>query len=751
MIGGVQTDGVEAELTADGTYVGAGSTGYFTIAGLEQSMQAWSDGASNYGWVLLNSGTDGLQFDSSEAATVSRRPQLIVEYIPSSPPTFAISGRVFEDVNYGGGAGRNWATASGAGGSARSAARVELFDAAGAFVTSAATDGSGTYNFSAVTAGNYTVRVVSSSVTSSRSGYVAALIPIMTFRTNASAGSAAEVSDYVGGHDPATADAASAGAGWILNATTGVFSGSGSGKAHAFAPVTVSIGSVAGVDFGWNFDTIVNRNNTGQGSFRRFLVIANTLGGDASLAQAGLVAGKENAVFMISNGTAAPGLRAANNYFSGGVVTITPGSALPAVSTPVVIDAQKQPGWSAAPIVVLDGINAGSTAHGLNVTGGGSTIRGLVINNFSYAGININSGNGNVVAGNYIGTDAAGTTAVPNGRGTLWDGIAIGEASTSTGNVIGGPNPSDRNLISGNNGGGIWMTGSGANTVRGNYIGVNVTGSAAIGNGQHGIILAGSGNIVVDNLISGNGAAGYYGIYAPPGADNSIIQGNRVGVDATATVGIPNPDDAIQIESSGNLVGGTAVGQGNIIAFSADDGIVVAAGSTGNGILGNTIYTNTYLGIDLGDDGVTANNGTKNAALANSGMDQPVFTSATLNGTNLTVAGYVGNAPNQATFGGARVEVFESDNDGTGFGEGMTYLGFLTTDASGNFSGTLDVTGKGLLVSEKVTGTATDGSNNTSEFGGHRDGDVQPERLGSCLRGRQLWRRRWTQLGGGLR
>ena len=78
-----------------------------------------------------------------------------------------IAGRVFEDVNYGGGAGRNWTTASGNGGSARSAARVELFDGAGAFVTSTTTDGSGNYTFTGVAAGNYTVRVVSSSVTSS--------------------------------------------------------------------------------------------------------------------------------------------------------------------------------------------------------------------------------------------------------------------------------------------------------------------------------------------------------------------------------------------------------------------------------------------------------------------------------------------------------------------------------------------------------------------------------------------------------
>ena len=128
--------------------------------------------------------------------------------------TYGLSGTVFEDVNYGGGAGRDRASSSGV---VRFGARVELYDNAGAYVTTAATDGSGNYSFTGLAAGNYTVRVVSSSVTSSRTGYVAGLLPVQTFRTNASTGTAVAVTDYVGGHDPATADAGNAGAGWTLN------------------------------------------------------------------------------------------------------------------------------------------------------------------------------------------------------------------------------------------------------------------------------------------------------------------------------------------------------------------------------------------------------------------------------------------------------------------------------------------------------------------------------------------------------
>jgi hypothetical protein len=89
---------------------------------------------------------------------------------------------------------------------------------------------------------------------------------------------------------------------------------------------------------------------------------------------------------------------------------------------------------------------------------------------------------------------------------------------------------------------------------------------------------------------------------------------------------------------------------------------------------------------------------------------------------SLTVAGYVGSAPGQSTFAGARVEVFQSDLDASGFGEGRTYLGFLTADASGNFSGS--IAAPGLVVGDRITATATDATNNTSEFGPQHTADA---------------------------
>jgi len=114
---------------------------------------------------------------------------------------------------------------------------------------------------------------------------------------------------------------------------------------------------------------------------------------------------------------------------------------------------------------------------------------------------------------------------------------------------------------------------------------------------------------------------------------------------------------------------------------------------------------------------VTANNGTKNASLPNYDMDFPVFTSVTLVGTSLTVSGYVGSAPNQSTFAGARVEIFKSDNDASGQWRGPDLPWLPDRRCHGNFSGTISVSS--VTYGDKITGTATDGSNNTSEFGGN--------------------------------
>jgi len=240
----------------------------------------------------------------------------------ASPAAADIRGRVFEDVNYGGGAGRSFGASLGVG---RDGAWVELYDSAGLYVESTTTAADGTYAFTGKPNGNYTVRVVNSSVTSSRTGYFAGLLPVQTFRTEASTlGFVTPVPDYVGGQNPAVADAADGGSGsgaTVMDTTTGPFTAGITGWAQSITPVTLGAADIAGVDFGFNFDTIVNVNDSGQGSLRQFLLNSNALGGEGALAQSGfrmnlleaveaLPAARETSLFMISDGAAHPGLRA---------------------------------------------------------------------------------------------------------------------------------------------------------------------------------------------------------------------------------------------------------------------------------------------------------------------------------------------------------------------------------------------------------------------------------------------------------
>ena len=690
-----------------------------------------------------------------------------------------ISGTVFEDASYGGGAGRNLATSGGTG---VSGATLEIYDNSGVFVSSTTSGSGGAYSFSGLAAGTYHLRVVSSSVLSQRSGSAAGLLPVMTYRTTATSGTAVAVTDFVGGTNPAFADPGAASAGATFITATYAYSSGLSGTAHAVAPVTVGAASIGSVDFGFNFDTVSNNNASGPGSLAQVLTNANTLGGDASLAQSGRTAGIENVVFMIPNGTAGFGLRSTFNYFTAGVATISPLAALPSISSALVIDAQTQPGWTANPVVELNGVGAGSS-NGLNVAAAGSTVRGLVINRYSSSGIALSASA--TVQGNWLGVSSSGSTASANGS----HGINV-TAGTAT---IGGTGTSQGNVISGNGGAGVWLAGgtahvlaanrigvsadgstrvgnsgyygvevasgvnattiggtaagagnvisgqtgstkggvslcSNSNTVQGNLIGSNAAGTAAVPNASHGILVCSgtTGNVIggtsvaARNLISGNGG---HGISA---AGPATVQGNTIGSNAAGTAAIANTGNGIDISvaaAGGSvLVGGTAAGAGNLITGNTGRGVAVQAGAAGNAIQGNLIYGNGNIGIDLNANGVSLNDGAKTAGAGNLLMDSPVFTSARATGSQLVVAGYVGSAPGQSTFASSRVEIYASDNDGTGYGSGKIYLGAVTADSSGNFSATLTLPVTALAIGSKLTATATDTASNTSEFGANFSG-----------------------------
>ncbi len=278
-----------------------------------------------------------------------------------------------------------------------------------------------------------------------------------------------------------------------------------------------------------------------------------------------------------------------------GIHTINLLLALPEITGPVVIDAATQPDYTGTPLIVLNGSGTNASA-GFRISAGGSTIRGFVINRFnSGPGIQLFGGSGNVIQGNYIGTDATGTVGSSNNSG-------IGLFHSSD-NLIGGTSQAARNVISGNSFDGIEVNGSG-NRIQGNYIGTNASGTAALPNGIYGIEIVNfqgfpsTNNMIggttpgAGNLLSGN----QYGIQSY--ASEIVIQGNLIGTDATGTAAIGN-GTGISVGGFNNLIGGTVPGARNIISgnavgaevFGMQDrvqGNFIGTDITGTVALGNT-------------------------------------------------------------------------------------------------------------------------------------------------------------------
>jgi uncharacterized repeat protein (TIGR01451 family) len=349
----------------------------------------------------------------------------------------------------------------------------------------------------------------------------------------------------------------------------------------------------------------------------------------------------------------------------------------------------------------------GNSGDGVVIAqGDGNTLQGNVVSG-NNEGVLINSDN-NSVSGNFIGTNASGTAALSN----TFDGLDL--TAPFTGNVI------DANVISGNNGHGMVIDGDG-NSVSGNQIGTNVTGTAAIPNFGDGVLLriSAENNVIGDNLISGNG---FSGVEIRAGAtSHNLVAGNRIGTNAAGTAAIPNVNDGVFIQSGafGNTVGGTTPGSGNVIAFNSK-GVVVGSNSAdvatvGNSILGNSIFANATIGLDLGNDGPTPNHPTSPTPGPNDFQNYPELTSVAGN----TIAGTLDSTPGH-TF---RLEFFESLQPGPGSqAQGQTFLGSttVTTDATGkaSFTVTLPVAiNPGLAVTATATDTTPGATlGDTSEF-----------------------------------
>jgi hypothetical protein len=359
----------------------------------------------------------------------------------------------------------------------------------------------------------------------------------------------------------------------------------------------------------------------------------------------------------------------------------------------------------------------------MNVTIGGTTPASRNVISGNSAGIGIgngfdNGGSGHHILGNFVGTNAAGTAALPNG-------IGISMHTNVSGSTIGGDTPGARNVISGNTGGGVGVSGflsdpsTTGNSVVGNYIGTDVTGSAPLGNGADGIFVGGFANIIgggnpgEGNVIAANLTNGIELI----GGNGSTIQGNRIGTDAGGTLALGNGGYGLSLAGSNVIVGGVAAGEGNVIVNNGK-GLLVING-TGNAIRGNAIRNATGLGIDLGSgggpDGVTSNDAADADTGANNLQNFPLISSITY-GANTIVTGRL-HSTASTTFDLDFYSNPACSNFPREFLQGETYLGTspVTTDGAGDavFNvTTLPATADGSRISV----TATDPSGNTSEF-----------------------------------
>jgi hypothetical protein len=305
--------------------------------------------------------------------------------------------------------------------------------------------------------------------------------------------------------------------------------------------------------------------------------------------------------------------------------TIAPETALPAITDAVTIDGFSQPGSSPGALKIeLSGALSGGGQVGLMIEAGGSLVRGLAINRFQN-GIGLSGGGGNTIVGNHLGTDVTGAAELPNTD----TGVALWDSDK---NAIGGTSPGDRNVISGNNGAGVSIRGSSTdNVIRGNYIGTDATGSVPLPN-LHGVSLAGAagpGNIVggpapgARNVISGNEGAG---VLFWNGAQGNSVEGNFIGTDADGEIALPNVIGVSVSGASGNTIGGAAPGQGNVISGNGGDGVRVVGTSIGTVVEGNLIgvaadgetrRANGVNGITLDGDGVSASTIRRNAISGN--------------------------------------------------------------------------------------------------------------------------------------
>jgi CSLREA domain-containing protein len=498
--------------------------------------------------------------------------------------------------------------------------------------------------------------------------------------------------------------------------------------AAANAAFGVEISNVSNNTIG---GTTVATRNVISGNGSNGIRIAGTASGN--LIQGNFVGTNATGTAGVANGTNSPGsidaveVSGSNNTIggtatgAGNVISGNANNGLSIFGTANIAQGNfvgTDPTGNAALGNFRDGIIVGGTNA---VIGGTSAAaRNVVAGNTGGIGIDVccsGGATGNQVQGNYVGVKADGS-ALGNGQGVR---IASGNAN----NVIGGTVAGAGNVISGNNSVGISIVESGTtgNQVQGNFIGVNPAGTSAMSNGSYGVYIdratsntIGGTTAAARNVISGHSVANVAILTA--GTTGNQIIGNFIGTQADGVSQLAGNTGAgvyIYSAAANNFIGNTTAGSGNVIAFNDQGGIRIDGNAgNGNAILGNSIFSNGALGIDLKLDGVTPNDNCDADAGPNNLQNFPVLTSAAAGAVNTTISGTL-NSTASTTF---RIEFFSNTVcDPSGNGEGQVFLGSTSVTTNGSCTADINfVVPNASISGQYITATATDSNNNTSEF-----------------------------------
>ncbi len=635
-------------------------------------------------------------------------------------PSNIIVGKVFEDINYGGGPGRNRATSGGIG---IPNATIELYDNMGSLFFTTTTDATGQYSFAGMQNGTYQARVVNSSVRSTRpnGSSCASCLPVQTYKADYIGSAVIPDVNKVGGNSPSTTDPG-----------PGVLVG-----AQSTGTISIANEGAVGIDFGFSFNTIVNTKETGQGSLYQFIVNSNQIDSGTIDIEANAMfdpaAGEDLSVFMIPPTVDALG-RAADPGYASGIfsIDIIIGNLPDITGDNTLIDSRTQTAYS------------GDSNSG-TIGAGGSTVgvTATVLPNYNLPEIQIDKPDGEIFINQGNNGAIRFLSLVTDDKAA----ILVEDGSLTVANNLIGVN------ASGVNGGGI-LTGieikDGNTLINGNYFATNQDNAIHIDGG--------TSTIIRNNHFINNGNAACQPSIEVKSGDGIVIQANLIensgglGIDAN-NVASPITIDENTITASGLMGGGCLAGillgdddaavTGNIIHHNAGSGLELKGNSSGNLISQNSFYANgtaaPALGIDLGQNDVSLNDSGDGDDGPNRLMNFPIMQLAISNGTTLMLQGWA--RP------GATLEFFLTDiEEGTAlagdnqfgytsdYGEGQTYLVTLTegsgldlditTSSYTDVDGNTDNTNKfrfvvpappGSYVGAQITATATV-ANSTSEF-----------------------------------